>query len=69
MRATELNTRLDRLEAKRPQVKPRAHSIVADGETVPDAIERYVENTGLTIGPEDLLVVRVIIRPQAQEAA
>jgi hypothetical protein len=59
-----LEARIERLEAKCPVLMPAAHRLILDtGESEAKARRSYELYTGRTIGPDDLVVLRVIVDP------
>lgn len=57
-----LTTRVERLEAQRPEQFPRIHRIIQQpGEIKAAARKRYEQEYGLEIAPADMVILRVIV--------
>jgi hypothetical protein len=62
--------RIERLEARRPQVVVQTHRLVQEvGETQVTARARYERESGRAIGPDDFVILRAIVDPSKEMTA
>ena len=65
-----LLTRIERLEAQQPIARGRTHRMIQEeGEQYASARARYERDCGTEIGPDDFVIVRVIVAPTQEIAA
>lgn len=61
MKSRNLESRIKRLEAKRQMLIAEVHRLIlSEGESEAEARTRYKLTSGRTIGPSDLVILRVI---------
>jgi hypothetical protein len=59
----DLQARVEKLEALKPMTPTRVHRLVQDGDDEEMALKRYEQEAGVTVDPDDFVIIRVIVDP------